>query len=262
MARTDTLNNFLTDIADSIRSVKNTTDSIKASDFDTEIKSIESSGGSLGLWCGGNNPVLIASAKEVVNIANDTTYSSITPTTSAQSIKEKSTLAVVNNIDLENYDYVIVQKTISVISYIDAPSDIKLTKNKVNQIIYNLGDIYVNSLTTKTGYVKTLLSETGVLYQNGSSGDTYSSYGSGGIGVSSSNTPYYYKYGSQLTIYTSPISASINSTFMQEEAFNYVDAENSNVTFIAEVYRIDKKSPCAQLNNEVIEALVRGSFDE
>lgn len=45
MARTDTLNNFLTDVADSIREKKGTTDTILASDFDTEIASIETGGG-------------------------------------------------------------------------------------------------------------------------------------------------------------------------------------------------------------------------
>lgn len=43
MARTDTLNNFLTDVADSIRTKKGTTDSIPASNFDTEIESISGS---------------------------------------------------------------------------------------------------------------------------------------------------------------------------------------------------------------------------
>ena len=44
MARTDTLGNFLTDIANAIRNKKGTTDTIVASDFDTEIESIESGG--------------------------------------------------------------------------------------------------------------------------------------------------------------------------------------------------------------------------
>lgn len=45
MARTDNLNNFLTDVAQSIRDKKGTTENIKASDFDTEIASIETGGG-------------------------------------------------------------------------------------------------------------------------------------------------------------------------------------------------------------------------
>ena len=45
MARTDTLGNFLTDIAIAIRNKKGTTDTIVASNFDTEIESIETGGG-------------------------------------------------------------------------------------------------------------------------------------------------------------------------------------------------------------------------
>lgn len=44
MARTDTLGNFLTDVADAIREKKGTTDTIQASNFDTEIASIEGGG--------------------------------------------------------------------------------------------------------------------------------------------------------------------------------------------------------------------------
>ena len=42
MARTTTLGKFLTDVADAIREKKGTTDTILASNFDTEIASIES----------------------------------------------------------------------------------------------------------------------------------------------------------------------------------------------------------------------------
>ena len=45
MARTDTVRHFLTDIANSIRNKKGTTDTIIASNFDTEIDSIETSVG-------------------------------------------------------------------------------------------------------------------------------------------------------------------------------------------------------------------------
>ena len=47
MARTNSLTNFLTDVADSIRAKKGTTGEIQASNFDTEIASIETSGGNI-----------------------------------------------------------------------------------------------------------------------------------------------------------------------------------------------------------------------
>ena len=42
MARTDTLGNFLTDVADAIREKKGTNEAIVASDFDTEIENLPS----------------------------------------------------------------------------------------------------------------------------------------------------------------------------------------------------------------------------
>ena len=46
MARTDTLTNFLTDVANAIRNKKGTTSQISASNFDTEIASIQTSSSS------------------------------------------------------------------------------------------------------------------------------------------------------------------------------------------------------------------------
>lgn len=47
MARVDTLPHFLTDVADAIRTKKGTSETIKASDFDTEIENLPSGGGGL-----------------------------------------------------------------------------------------------------------------------------------------------------------------------------------------------------------------------
>lgn len=44
MARTDTLGNFLTDVADAIREKKGTSETIQASNFDTEIENLPSGG--------------------------------------------------------------------------------------------------------------------------------------------------------------------------------------------------------------------------
>ena len=45
MARTDNLTNFLTDVANAIRTKKGTAETIQASNFDTEISTIETGGG-------------------------------------------------------------------------------------------------------------------------------------------------------------------------------------------------------------------------
>lgn len=47
MARTDTLPNFLTDVANAIRGKKGTEETIQASDFDTEIANLPSGGGDI-----------------------------------------------------------------------------------------------------------------------------------------------------------------------------------------------------------------------
>ena len=49
MARIDNLTNFLTDVATSIRTKKGTTNKIAPKDFDTEIESIQSGGGTPNL---------------------------------------------------------------------------------------------------------------------------------------------------------------------------------------------------------------------
>lgn len=55
MARTDTLGNFLTDVADAIRAAEGSSETIQASDFDTRIEAL--SGG------GGNYNVLVDATK-------------------------------------------------------------------------------------------------------------------------------------------------------------------------------------------------------
>lgn len=59
MARTDTLGHFLTDVADAIRTKTGSSESITASDFDTEIENIPSGGGTTA-------PTTIAEAQQQI----------------------------------------------------------------------------------------------------------------------------------------------------------------------------------------------------
>ena len=64
MARTDTLGHFLTDVADAIREKKGSSDTIQASDFDTEITNLPSGGG-------GNEPICVG----IRDVGSDSTVS-------------------------------------------------------------------------------------------------------------------------------------------------------------------------------------------
>ena len=83
MARTDNLNNFLTDVADSIRTKTGKTDKIKASSFDTEIESIET---------GGGEPTL----EEVTTTITSNTTTVITPSEGYDGIGKAT---IVTNVD-------------------------------------------------------------------------------------------------------------------------------------------------------------------
>ncbi len=57
MARTDTLGNFLTDVADAIRTAEGSSETIQASDFDTRIEALSG---------GGNNPTSLSEYNEMI----------------------------------------------------------------------------------------------------------------------------------------------------------------------------------------------------
>ena len=69
MARTDTLPHFLTDVADAIREKKGTSETIQASDFDTEIENLPSGGGGLDWSVIGFNgePTQVINTKNQIN---------------------------------------------------------------------------------------------------------------------------------------------------------------------------------------------------
>ena len=83
MARVDNLSHFLTDVADAIRTKTGSSETIIASDFDTEIENIPSGGGDLGDYF--NSTIPISSTTSGVNemikqIPADTVF----PTTNGQ----------------------------------------------------------------------------------------------------------------------------------------------------------------------------------
>lgn len=98
MAKTDNLNDFLTDVANAIRTKKGTTGTINAQNFSSEIASIETTGitptGSIDITSNGTVDVTnYASAN--VNVANQNPYTAANATEMAQYLASKYYGAVV-----------------------------------------------------------------------------------------------------------------------------------------------------------------------
>lgn len=239
-------------------------------EYSSLIDSIESGGSSTSstsLKYGGGNPVLISSAERVFNLANDTKYNSIVVSSSSQEILSSFNLISGVTLDLLNYDYVIVSKILIDMKYAsDIPSEYHYIKRRMYVYLFNVGKMYYTSNTTKVNGIQSIFnSNGGMIYNNGTSGEKYtSSYVSNGIRVYSNAMPYASQSGDtpNLTVYGNSIYISSNDSYMQSEVFNYIDTENSNITYKAEVYQVDKgTAPYGTAINELIDALNSGSIN-
>ena len=239
-------------------------------EYSSLIDSIESGGSSTSstsLKYGGGNPVLISSAERVFNLANDTKYNSIVVSSSSQEILSSFNLISGVKLDLLNYDYVIVSKILIDMKYAsDIPSEYHYIKRRMYVYLFNVGKMYYTSNTTKVNGIQSIFnSNGGMIYNNGTSGEKYtSSYVSNGIRVYSNAMPYASQSGDtpNLTVYGNSIYISSNDSYMQSEVFNYIDTENSNITYKAEVYQVDKgTAPYGTAINELIDALNSGSIN-
>ncbi len=193
---------------------------------------------------GGSSIELVKSMRQVINIANDTTYNSITPSSSSQQIK--ASFEIMKEIlDLEHYEYYLVKRTLCHTAYMSTiPNTYKYLKNYMTTEIYNIGSAnIIPTSENKVNYACDCANIHDIIYNNGSKGEVLSGYASGGIKIASTYSPSLNSQSSltpTLTVSTNPIGISINSNYMQSEAFNYVDASNSEVVIKAELYRVPK----------------------
>lgn len=232
--------------------------SAKLEDYADLIDDIPTGGGTEGLWCGGNNPVLIKKYENILNLSNDTTYDSKSISSSAQTIKNSETLFS-SEVDLKNYDYVVIIRTLYNIEYKTGStiSGYKYQKKKLYNNVFNIGKSY-SSLSSKFDSAHPSMQQHCSLYNNGSSGETYmSSSFSGGIGQSGIATPQLSSNNTILNVKSSTMTIQASSSYMQGEAFNYVDSSNSQIIIKAELYRVDK-SPYTEMNDYNVTSLIQG----
>ena len=109
MARTDTLQHFLTDVADSIREKKGTEGLIQASNFDTEIESIPTGGGAdlseyFNTYYEGDFPSKIVKKMPLITVSSNVQY--IESLFEGMAGLESVDIIFENSSNLSGFDYV------------------------------------------------------------------------------------------------------------------------------------------------------------
>lgn len=239
-------------------------DTATIDEYSSLIDSIQQ--GSTPLWAGGGNPVLIDSVEKVKNLANDTTYNSITPSTNIQTILTPTRLINNTTLNTEKYDYVVIKKIIIDLKYYDdIPSDYKYIKRKAYEYIYDSGKMYYVNNVEKVNNSQTIFNQDVTLYNNGASGETFTNgYMPYGISTSGSISPYISQSGDTPIFWcdSEQFIARANTAYMQVEAFDYLDAKNSNIFLKAELYQVDKgTAPYLCAKNQLIDMLNAGSLE-
>lgn len=213
----------------------------------TAIDSIQAGGdGQPILVWGGKNPELIETKTLSINIADDTSYSSITPTTSSQTIFTASQSSYQQQsvaIDLANYDYVIVMDMLLPHEYTQTPTTNHTTcqaskgtyyitkrissgTTRVTNMVYNgtsvsVGRYIVNGNTPNFG--------TNISYALGIGSSAPS------LSSNSSNTPYIYYNNPSITVRT-------QASYMAQDSWQYLDASSTSLEVKWQLFRVDKDS--------------------
>lgn len=215
------------------------------------IASIEGGGGGGGspdttFWAGGKNARLIGSYEYTLNLANDTSYSSTTPSTSSKTIFEASQAAyrqTQTGINLADYDYIAILDVVIPHVYTSLPTvaniDIVVLKS-----LYHIGRRIESTATTPNhntmpyGFTAgTTLYRTRTSPQMSTAATT--AYGIGAstvaptFGTTSSATTNIYLPNPSIVIRTYPY-------YMASSAWADIDAANTNINIRWQMFQIDK----------------------
>lgn len=240
-------------IANAIRGKNGLSTTYKIADMAQAITDLPSGSTDTTFWAGGKNATLIGTYEYTLNLADDTSYSSTTPSTSSKAIFAASQTAyrkTQTGINLSNYNYICILDIVIPHVYTSLPSVIN-TDIVVLKASYHIGRRINYTSTTPDYNVAVTGGSVGVnRYRNAANTTTYTgatpAYGVGASGVTPSfaSTPSatsnIYLPNPTITIRTSP-------TYMASGAWANLDATNTNIHIRWQVFQIDKPSIAAEL---------------
>ena len=227
----------------------------------TAISSISGGGGTPSLWTGGLNPQLAQTVTMTFNLGTDTSYNDTTPTTSAKTILIGTPFReTMGPLDMANYDYALFMDLVTPHKYTELPS-VNHMLAVGTKIIYFIGRRYnSNAASAKQGVILTLGAAPIAYYENSSQTKFTTSAEVYGIGYaaiapslvsSSADSTNIYVYSPNITVRT-------HATYMNANAWQYIDPTATNIYIRYQLFRVDKMGVCSNAFDMVRNACIAG----
>ena len=240
-------------IANAIRGKNGLSSTYKIADMAQAITDIPTGSSDTTFWAGGKNAELIGTYSYTLNLANDTSFSSTTPSTSSKTIFAASQTAyrkTQTGNNLNNHNYICILDVVIPHAYTSLPSVVN-TDIVVLKSSYHIGRRINSTATTPNYNVALVTGSAGVnRYRNAANTTTYTgataAYGVGATTVA----PTFASTSSATTNIYLPnpaIAIRTSSTYMASGAWANLDATNTNINIRWQVFRIDKPSISSEL---------------
>lgn len=236
-------------IANAIRGKNGQSTTYKIADMAQAITDIPSGGGGTpSFWTGGLNPQHIQTVTMTHNLSADTSYNSTTPTTSAKTILTGTQFReTIGPVDMANYDHVLFLDIVTPHKYTETPSVSHMIAVG-SKIVYFIGRRYnSNATSAKQGVMLTLGAAPIAYYANASQTKYIASTAVYGIGYTANNPALASSSAdsTNLFVYSPSITVRTHSTYMNANAWQYIDAEATNTYVRFQLFRVDKMGICS-----------------
>lgn len=249
-------------IANAIRGKNGQSTTYKIADMAQAITDIPSGGGGTpSFWTGGLNPQLVQTITMTHNLGADTSYNETTPATSAKTILTGTQVReTMGPLDMANYDHVLFLDLVTPHKYTELPS-VNHMLAVGTKVIYFIGRRY-NSNATTAKYDVCLASGTTPIayYENASQTKYIASSGVYGVGYTV-NAPSLLSSSADSTslyVYSPSITIRTHSTYMNAGAWQYLDANATNIYIRYQLFRVDKMGVCSGAFDMVRSACIDG----
>lgn len=208
------------------------------SNYDSYIDSIVQ--GEPELDVGGKNPVLVKEYHEEIPYS-ETNFPNIDPSSSSNNIRPTTNVDEIN-IDLDNYDYVLVGK--GMVEYVyksEVPNNVSSIKRMININVQNFIRMSEENMnfTGDTSQVLSNNSKMTLHHEANKTSDGIGFFPTGAFFINSSDGQFI-NQNRQLRLRTGFVNCFVDRHRMNKEAYNLVDAEKTILIFDIKVYRVDK----------------------